>query len=226
VFGMTVLVGHTGAEAVWVTRSLDSEAAEDSLTPAPSGSAAATGGLDLTVVAQHNSASDCWSAISGNVYDLTAWIPQHPGGSGVIENMCGRDGTRSYNGQHQGDATADAVLTGFLVGPLGGPLPGSSAAASPATSATATAAAPASSAAASGAITAADVAAHSTKADCWSSINANVYDLTAWIGAHPGGPGVIEALCGTDGTAMYDSVHKGQAKPQAALDAMLVGPLG
>jgi len=234
VFALTVLVGHTGAEAVWVTRSLDSEAVEDSTRPVvtPSGSAAATGGLDLTIVAGHATAGDCWSVVSGIVYDLTTWIPQHPGGSGVIENMCGRDGTKSYNGQHQGDAAADAVLSSFLIGSLGGPLPGASAPASSAASASAAAsAAPASSAAASGAaasgaITAADVATHGTASDCWSSVDGNVYDLTSWIDVHPGGPDVIVAMCGSDGTAMFNSVHQGQGGPQQALDGMLVGPLG
>lgn len=32
----------------------------------------------LKEVAAHDSAEDCWMAIGGEVYDLTAYLPQHP----------------------------------------------------------------------------------------------------------------------------------------------------
>ena len=30
-------------------------------------------------VLQHNKEDDCWLIISGSVYDVTRWIPRHPG---------------------------------------------------------------------------------------------------------------------------------------------------
>jgi cytochrome b involved in lipid metabolism len=53
------------------------------------------------------------------VYDLTQWIPQHPGGPGVIEGMCGIDGTAAFEGQHQGSNSAASALAQFKLGPLG-----------------------------------------------------------------------------------------------------------
>ena len=43
--------------------------------------AAATGSYTLAQVAIHSSAADCWTAINGSVYNLSAWIARHPGGA-------------------------------------------------------------------------------------------------------------------------------------------------
>jgi len=231
--GMTVVVGHTGAAAVWASRSLDSEAKEDAKpapTATPTASAAAsssTGGAAATGytmadVQKHSSASDCWSAVSGNVYDLTQWIPQHPGGSGVVEAMCGTDGTAMFDSQHQGDTTAAAALSQFLLGPLGGGAAGGAAA--PASSAAAAASsAPAS--AAAGTYTMADVKKHSTATDCWSVVDGIVLDLTQWIPQHPGGAGVIEAMCGNDGTTLYNSQHQGSEDAAQVASQFALGRL-
>jgi len=69
-------------------------------------------------VAKHADASSCWSAINGNVYDLTKWVNQHPGGPRVILGLCGKDGTSGFVGQHGGQSRPETVLKGFLLGPL------------------------------------------------------------------------------------------------------------
>jgi hypothetical protein len=69
------------------------------------------------------------------------------------------------------------------------------------------------------------VKANSSATSCWSVINGNVYDLTKWIGSHPGGEGAILSLCGVDGTAAFTSQHEGKSKPQARLSGYLLGPL-
>ena len=33
-----------------------------------------------------------------------------------------------------------------------------------------------------------EVAGHNNATSCWTIVNGNVYDLTAWIDLHPGGP--------------------------------------
>lgn len=125
--GVTVLVGHTGAEAAWGAKyaaaTQPAPAASAAAAPAASASAASSaavsGAITMADVAQHASASDCWSVVSGNVYDLTSWISRHPGGSGPIEGMCGKDGTAGFEGQHQGQGEPAQELATFLVGPLG-----------------------------------------------------------------------------------------------------------
>lgn len=72
----------------------------------------------MVKVAQHNSASSCWAVVNGNVYDLTKWIDQHPGGQAVILAMCGTDSSDAFNGQHAGARRPANELAGFLLGPL------------------------------------------------------------------------------------------------------------
>lgn len=70
-------------------------------------------------VAKHSTAKSCWTSINGKVYDLTSWIARHPGGSGPIMSVCGRDGSAAFNGQHQGQGRPEAMLKAFRIGTLG-----------------------------------------------------------------------------------------------------------
>jgi len=47
-------------------------------------------------VAQHNSKDDCWIIINNKVYDVTSWLPRHPGGGHLILNMAGQDCTEEF----------------------------------------------------------------------------------------------------------------------------------
>jgi cytochrome b involved in lipid metabolism len=69
------------------------------------------------------------------------------------------------------------------------------------------------------------VKANKSAAKCWSVINDNVYDLTAWINAHPGGAGAITSLCGIDGTQDFLAMHRNESKPESRLSTLLLGPL-
>jgi cytochrome b involved in lipid metabolism len=84
--------------------------------------------LTRSEVAQHDSASDCWTIIDGSVYDLTSYIPRHPGGDDILE-ACGTDGSSLFNqrqtddGQSVGSGTphsgnAKSQLQSLFVGQL------------------------------------------------------------------------------------------------------------
>lgn len=77
-----------------------------------------SGGITMSDVAKHGSRSSCWSAINGSVYDLTSWIPNHPGGEQTILSLCGVDGSNAYNGQHGGSTKTARILGGFKIGVL------------------------------------------------------------------------------------------------------------
>ncbi len=72
----------------------------------------------LTQVATHNTEADCYSAINGKVYDLTAWINKHPGGDRAILSICGKDGSAAFDGEHGGESRPEKILLGFEVGTL------------------------------------------------------------------------------------------------------------
>jgi cytochrome b involved in lipid metabolism len=71
----------------------------------------------------------------------------------------------------------------------------------------------------------AQVKANNSAASCWAVVDDYVYDLTKWINSHPGGPGAIVSLCGTDATASFKAKHQNQAKPAVRLDSYKLGPL-
>ena len=91
--------------------------ATKSAEPSKSAEPVASGNT-MERVKANNTASSCWTVISGNVYDLTKWIGSHPGGSGAIRSLCGTDGTAEFNSQHRGEGTPTARLAGYLLGPL------------------------------------------------------------------------------------------------------------
>lgn len=114
---VTFQTGHSGAKATWEKRISQEEVVEES-TPAPTETSVEDAGITLEEVAKHNSPEDCWSAVNGKVYDLTKWVNQHPGGAGAIREICGRDGTSAFNGQHRGDGAATSTLSNYFVGDL------------------------------------------------------------------------------------------------------------
>ena len=86
-----------------------------SATPTP---VATTAGYTMAQVAANNSAKSCWAVIEGSVYNLTAWINSHPGGSGAIISLCGTEATSIFNAQHANQSRPSSRLSGYLLGPL------------------------------------------------------------------------------------------------------------
>lgn len=72
----------------------------------------------MAQVKAHSKGSDCWTAISGKVYNLTPWEDQHPGGSAPILALCGTDGTAAFTDQHGGQQPPASELKGFQIGVL------------------------------------------------------------------------------------------------------------
>lgn len=131
---LTILVGHSGATAVWggttaapagtavpsatAASTTPSASASPSTTASPSASTTAGQTYTLDQVKQHNTAQDCWAAINGGVYDLTEWIGQHPGGSDRIIPLCGTDASSAFNNQHGGQGRPESQLTRYFIGDL------------------------------------------------------------------------------------------------------------
>jgi len=55
-------------------------------------------------VAQHNSRESCWIIVHGNVYDVTEFLSDHPGGAKIILKYAGKDATEEYDPIHPPDA--------------------------------------------------------------------------------------------------------------------------
>eukprot|EP01023_Acetabularia_acetabulum_P015906 TRINITY_DN1781_c0_g2_i3.p1 TRINITY_DN1781_c0_g2~~TRINITY_DN1781_c0_g2_i3.p1 ORF type:complete len:455 (-),score=55.86 TRINITY_DN1781_c0_g2_i3:388-1752(-) len=55
--------------------------------------------LSLEEISQHNMPNDCWVVIDSKVYDVTKWVPIHPGGS-LIHVSAGQDCTQLFLSYH------------------------------------------------------------------------------------------------------------------------------
>ena len=75
--------------------------------------------MSLAEVARHSSAQDCWMVIHGTVYNLSAYLPEHPSKPSIILPWCGREATEAYQTKTRGRAhspQADQALADFSVG--------------------------------------------------------------------------------------------------------------
>ncbi len=139
VTALTVVVGHSGAQAVWEGSRASQEAGSTSTvrtapaspSPAPTGASSSPGtpvepatpsaaGYTMGEVAKHADANSCWTVVEGNVYDLTDWVERHPGGARRILDMCGRDATTDFTAEHGGQGRPERELATFLLGPVSG----------------------------------------------------------------------------------------------------------
>jgi cytochrome b involved in lipid metabolism len=126
-FVLTILVGHSGAEATWKDRIAATQTtalgdtAPTTANPASPKVNSPTGTVALSnaEIGTHNSKSDCWSIVNGNVYNLTSYVSRHPGGQSVIANICGKDGSNAFTNQHNNQGKPNNVLSGFLLGATG-----------------------------------------------------------------------------------------------------------
>lgn len=73
--------------------------------------------IPLSEIAKHNTESDCWMVIRNCVYDVTEYIPYHPGGVPELMKGAGKDGTALFNEIHKW-VNFDSILKSCLLGYL------------------------------------------------------------------------------------------------------------
>ncbi|RMJ23668.1 Cytochrome b5 [Aspergillus sp. HF37] len=56
-------------------------------------------------IARHSTSSDLWIIIDGDVYDLSTFTAEHPGGPKVLLGVAGKDATKMFHKFHR-----DSVL--------------------------------------------------------------------------------------------------------------------
>jgi cytochrome b involved in lipid metabolism len=137
IVGLIILVG---IGAYFITSSTTSEqnlSEQDQTTntnttiqPAPdnNGQNAELETYTSSQVSEHDKKDDCWTIINGLVYDITAYVPRHPGGDEILD-ACGQDSTRLFtqrktaDGERIGSGTphsssASNQLQSYLIGKL------------------------------------------------------------------------------------------------------------
>ena len=72
-------------------------------------------------LASHSTEKDCWIAVEGKVYDITAYLPRHPVHSAVLLAWCGKEATEGMRTKGYGRDHSPAawrMLDGYFVGEL------------------------------------------------------------------------------------------------------------
>lgn len=105
---LTYIAGHTGAESVWE--------AEYAKAQEPISRETVTFSMDE--VSRRNTADECWTVVEGAVYDMTTFIKRHPAGSGDIIDMCGKDASDDFLGEHEGQGEPEKWLDTLKIGVL------------------------------------------------------------------------------------------------------------
>lgn len=70
-----------------------------------------------TEVSTHNTQTDCWTIIEDNVYNITSFIDQHPGGDRITQG-CGIDATVLFKVDFPHTPEGENVLKDYFIGNL------------------------------------------------------------------------------------------------------------
>lgn len=79
--------------------------------------------VELEEFLKHNNRNDCWVAINGKIFDLTEFIPNHPGGETPLINHAGYDGTKVYEKIHPKGTLEKFLPEDKFIGMLNGEAP-------------------------------------------------------------------------------------------------------
>jgi len=191
---------------------------EDKMNSAPAAAAAAPtssggaagGGITLADVAKHNTKTDCWVVVDGEVLDVTSFLSEHPGGELAILTFAGKDATEEFNMIHPPDVIGK-YAPDAVIGKLGGGGGGGGA----------VAATGGGGGGGGGGIPMSEVAKHNSKADCWVVVDGEVLDVTSFLSEHPGGELAILTFAGKDATEEFNMIHPpdviGKYAPEAVI---------
>ncbi|KAL2223395.1 putative mitochondrial cytochrome b2 [Thermoascus aurantiacus ATCC 26904] len=56
--------------------------------------------LSAQQISEHRTPADCWIVVDGQVWDVTDFLKEHPGGAAIILKYAGRDATKAYSNVH------------------------------------------------------------------------------------------------------------------------------
>jgi cytochrome b involved in lipid metabolism len=77
--------------------------------------------ITLAELARHATPNDCWMAIDGQVYDVTAYLPDHPSPPELVLPWCGKESSEAYQtkGKERPHTShADQLLQKYGIGRL------------------------------------------------------------------------------------------------------------
>ena len=76
--------------------------------------------IDLSEISKHKTINDCWISYNKSVYDLTLWLPKHPGSAQAILPYCGSSSEfeKAFNNAHNSSKVQRLIKEGIYKGAL------------------------------------------------------------------------------------------------------------
>lgn len=96
-------------------RAVATSAGPASLEAAATEARKATDGIPMSTVARHATRKDCWIVVNRRVLDVTAYLPQHPGGELTLLSFAGKDCSLEFEAIHPADYI-DKHAPGTVIG--------------------------------------------------------------------------------------------------------------
>jgi len=167
--------------------------------------------LSAVALAEHNTPSDCWLAVHGVVYNLTSFLPIHPGKAQPIVGFAGKDATSIFDAVHSTNMLKrmKKYAVGLWTSESNNAAVPSSAAKSPIVRHV---------------VSTEELRMHNTPEDCYVAIHGTVYDLSEFAVVHPGGAYLITKFAGRDATETFQGFHP--IDKLKLVEGSAVGPLG
>ncbi|KAL2148240.1 hypothetical protein VTH82DRAFT_2486, partial [Thermothelomyces myriococcoides] len=69
-------------------------------------------------IAKHNKPDDCWVIVHGRAYDVSEFLPEHPGGTSIILKYAGKDATEEFDPIHPPDTLEKYLPKSKHLGPV------------------------------------------------------------------------------------------------------------
>ncbi|KAK9324888.1 FMN-dependent dehydrogenase-domain-containing protein [Lipomyces orientalis] len=69
-------------------------------------------------IAKHNTKESCWVIVHGKAYDVTEFLPEHPGGQKIILKYAGKDATKEFDPIHPSDTLDKYLPASKHLGPV------------------------------------------------------------------------------------------------------------
>lgn len=74
--------------------------------------------ISAAEVAKHNTRESCWVVLYGNVWDVTDFLDEHPGGAKIILKLAGKDATEEYDPVHPPGTLEENLDPSKRIGPI------------------------------------------------------------------------------------------------------------
>ena len=76
--------------------------------------------IPLATLRKHSTQQDCWIGYQGKAYDITAWLPKHPGSAAAIAPYCGtaEEFEAAFKDQHGTSQVKRLLEEGILKGDI------------------------------------------------------------------------------------------------------------